>query len=257
MSVHEPIKPQISRVYDYVLGGTQNFEEDRKVAAAMMDVIPSYPTWARLNRRFLTLVAKKWLAEGQTAVLDLGSGLPTQGHFHTIMPDASILYSDFDTFCVSHGGELISHLPNTRYVHGDLRNPQPLLESASAFFQDRRKIAIGFIGVPYFLTEDVITQTARLFHEWASPGAVMALSFLSLEDTEEGRAFDLGLQESMKPMNLRIYFRPTEKMAELMKPWRMVDSKRLEIWLDDPEEVTKDNSFNNALSMHGMLLVHD
>lgn len=257
MTVQEPIKPQIARVYDYVLGGTQNFEEDRKVAAAMMDVIPSYPTWARLNRRFLTLVAKRWLAEGQTAVLDLGSGLPTQGHFHTIMPDAKILYSDYDTFCVSHGGELIAHLPNIKYVHGDLRNPQPLLQAASEFFKDQRKVAIGFIGVPYFLTEDVIAQTAQLFYDWAAPGTVMALSFLSLEDTEEGRAFDLGLQESMKPMNMRIYFRPTEKMVELMKPWRMVDSKRLEIWLNDPEAITQENSVNNALSMHGMLLVHD
>jgi S-adenosyl methyltransferase len=72
-------RPHIGRVYDYVLGGTYNYEADRIAAREIIARIPSYPRMARLNRSFLGYVGQRWAVEGRTRVLDLGSGLPHAG----------------------------------------------------------------------------------------------------------------------------------------------------------------------------------
>ncbi|NOK92089.1 MAG: hypothetical protein GFH26_640225n1, partial [Chloroflexi bacterium AL-N15] len=99
-------KPNISRIYDYMLGGHNNFEPDRHAAEEVLKVFPAYPRWAKLNRWFLQLVAEQWAVQGQQRILDLGSGIPTQGHLHTILPDAKILYTDNDPIAVAYAREL-------------------------------------------------------------------------------------------------------------------------------------------------------
>ncbi|NTW01982.1 MAG: hypothetical protein HGA19_11945, partial [Oscillochloris sp.] len=68
-------KANISRIYDYMLGGRNNFEVDRLTAEQMLKVFPSYPRWARLNRWFLQMVAAQWGQSGHRHILDLGSGM--------------------------------------------------------------------------------------------------------------------------------------------------------------------------------------
>ena len=70
-------KPSIGRIYDYILGGHHNFEVDRIAAQNILKVFPSYPTWARLNRWFVQMVAEQWAGSGHNHILDLGSGMPT------------------------------------------------------------------------------------------------------------------------------------------------------------------------------------
>src|SRR3569832_1532835 len=89
-------KPNIGRIYDYMLGGTQNFESDRLVAERLTEMFPHVRIWTNLNRLFLQAVASKWAQEGLTQVLDLGSALPTQGHFNEFLAQGRILFSDFD-----------------------------------------------------------------------------------------------------------------------------------------------------------------
>ena len=99
--------PHSGRIYDFVLGGHHNFEADRIAAQRIIDVFPAYPTSARLNRWFLRYVAERWGTEGHARVLDLGSGLPTQGHFHEAMPTARILYTDQDPIAVAYGQQIL------------------------------------------------------------------------------------------------------------------------------------------------------
>ena len=140
-------RPQIGRIYDYVLGGTFNHEADRKAARAMMELIPAYPRWARYNRAYLAHVGKRWAKEGRKRVLDLGSGLPTQGHFNEHMPDAAILFSDNDPLSVAQGQQLLAYTPDMAYCQGDLRHPDVLVAEAASFFGAERVLAVGCIGV--------------------------------------------------------------------------------------------------------------
>src|SRR5262245_23126819 len=109
-------RPHISRIYDYVLGGTFNHEADRRVGDLMMERMPSYPRWARLTRSFLAEVGKLWASQGQTHILDLGSGLPTQGHFNSHLPGARILFVDHDAQTVAQGRQLLGESPGMEYV---------------------------------------------------------------------------------------------------------------------------------------------
>ncbi|WP_437624773.1 SAM-dependent methyltransferase [Sorangium sp. So ce1151] len=93
-------KPHSGRVYDYVLGGHHNYEVDRHTATEMMKIVPTYPKWAKLNRWFIQLVGQRWVDTGITSVLDLASGLPTQGHLNDCLPEARILFSDIDPVSV-------------------------------------------------------------------------------------------------------------------------------------------------------------
>src|SRR5689334_6575134 len=92
----DPSKPSIGRMYDYVLGGHHNFEADRMAAEQVLKLLPLYRKVARLNRWFLSLVATRWSEAGVAQVLDLASGLPTQGHYNEYLPEAQILFSDYD-----------------------------------------------------------------------------------------------------------------------------------------------------------------
>ena len=116
----DPLKPHLGRIYDFMLGGHHNHEVDRQAAAAILQSVPSYPKWARLNRWFLQLVATEWEAAGRTQVLDLSSGLTTGGHFQRASAAAKILFSpDVDLLTVSYGNELLKDRPTMKYVQID------------------------------------------------------------------------------------------------------------------------------------------
>jgi hypothetical protein len=107
-------KPHVGRIYDYMLGGHHHYEADRQAAAAILKVFPTYPKWAKLNRWFLQCVASQWQEQGFKQVLDLAAGLPTEGHFNEILPDARILFTDNDPVSVGYGNEALKDNPNIR-----------------------------------------------------------------------------------------------------------------------------------------------
>jgi len=78
----EPSTPHAGRMYDYVIGGTHNFQVDRIAAEQFVKLVPSVPLAAQQNRSFLKVAAEWWRRDGIDRVLDLGSGLPTRGHLN-------------------------------------------------------------------------------------------------------------------------------------------------------------------------------
>lgn len=246
-------KPHIGRVYDYVLGGHHNFEVDRQMAAHIMELMPSYPKWARLNRWFLQFVAERWAAEDRQQVLDLASGLPTQGHMHECMPDARILYSDNDPLSVTYGRQILEKATNTKYVLSDLTEPEHLLADATAFFGDSHEVAVGCIGIAYFLSDDQLKNLAQTLHDWCAPGSTMAISFLqSSSDPEDMKRIDAILQR-FKQMRINIFFRTPEQLAVCMQPWRITETRLLEDWLGIESQVTSEDPDGNIAKMFGAM----
>lgn len=228
-------RPHIGRIYDFMLGGNHNFEVDRAAAEVLLQVVPIYPELARLNRWFLQLIAMRWAQAKVDKVLDLASGLPTQGHFNDYLPDARILFSDNDPLSVSYGQEILRPRPHQRYIHADLQSPQPLFAEAAQFLGTDQRLAVGFIGVSYMLPDSVIKQVAQLTHAFCAPGSVLAMTCIDRAagqpQPSEAEQEDV-LAKIERLARVRAYVRSPEQTAALLAPWRIVEQNPLEDWLD-------------------------
>ena len=229
-------RAHIGRIYDYVLGGTQNYEADRLAAEAMVALMPSYPRWARLNRSFLSHVGRLWAKEGITRILDLGSGLPTQGHFNEHLPDAKILFSDFDPLTVAQAQQLLAYTPDMAYAGIDLRDPEALIERSSTFFGAEKPLAVGAIGIIYFLTDDELRTLMQRLHAYCAPGTVLALSFHHMPVGSDPGPIERVIAEGRKQARINFFLRTPEHVAELIAPWRLTVNKPIQEWLGEPEK---------------------
>lgn len=245
-------KPSVGRIYDYVLGGHHNFEVDRQAAGQILAMFPSYPRWARLNRWFLQMVGQSWADAGYTRVLDLASGMPTQGHMHTLLPDAKVLYCDYDPMTVAYANQVISDTTQTRYIHADLREPAPLLDEADAFFGGERSVAIGCIGVSYFLSPAALSSLAQQLHTWTAPGSVMAATFINGSIVTDANQ---ALVEMFKRMNSELFPRDTATFSQLMQPWHVQSVRPLASWLNVESVMQESDLEGGGAEMYGALLV--
>jgi hypothetical protein len=248
--------PHPGRVYDFVLGGHHNFEADRLAAQRIIDVFPAYRTWARLNRWFLHHVAELWSTEGQARVLDLGSGLPTQGHFHEAMPNAEILYTDRDPIAVIYGQQILEGLEGKSYVQVDLNEPSRLIEEATRVFGDRPKLAIGFIGVGYFFDDATLTALARALHAWCAPGSVLAFSTphqVREFSPEESKEMD-EIAARFAAAKMTVHGRTPERAGELLAPWKVETARLVQEWLDAESILDADDWQESSMAMSGLLL---
>lgn len=123
-----------ARVYDYWLGGKDNFAADRALGDAMIQAIPSLPTMAKANRNFLGRAVEYLVSEcGIRQFLDIGTGIPTAGNVHEvaqrIAPDSRVLYVDNDPLVLTHAQVLMTSTPEgrTEFVKADIREPEAIL----------------------------------------------------------------------------------------------------------------------------------
>jgi SAM-dependent methyltransferase len=246
-------KPNISRIYDYVLGGTHNLEVDRQAAHNIMKVVPAYPRWARLNRDFLQAVARHWAAEGRTHLLDIGSGMPTQGHFHSVMPHTRVLYSDSDPVAVAYARELIGDNPAVAYLEADAREPEVLLRAAEQHFGGAREVAIGCIGVAYLIDDASLERMLRAFHDWAAPGSVLALSQIRIGENWWRNGHQT--MRTIKASGTELFPRDEAVLRRIIGPWELRELASLEAWPGVSSQLQASDRQHNDLDMYGAVLV--
>ncbi|MCW2887599.1 MAG: SAM-dependent methyltransferase [Streptosporangiaceae bacterium] len=126
--------PSIARVYDFLLGGKDNFAVDRQVAQMALEIAPDGPATSQANRDFLQRVVRYLTDEsGIRQFLDLGSGLPTQGNVHEVAqklaPEAHVVYVDNDPIVLAHGRALLTKDGTTTIVQADIREPGAILNN--------------------------------------------------------------------------------------------------------------------------------
>ena len=247
-------KPSVSRIYDYVLGGHHNFEADRAAAERILKFFPSYPTWARINRWFLQMVAARWAEAGYKNVLDLGSGMPTEGHFHTAMPDARVLYTDNDAMTVAYAKDVLGDNPKVSFREADVSQPETIVQLAGQFFGADRHVAIGCIGIAYFIDEASLTRLMKALHRWAAPGSVMALSYIHA-DAESPRS--ISMRENYKRHSgAEVFMRSPEQVAQICLPWRVRENATLEEMLGLEGSLGDAEREGVDAEMFGILLEH-
>jgi hypothetical protein len=125
-------KPNVARVYDYFVGGKDNFSADREFARRAMELAPKAPLSAQNNRAFLCRVVRFLVGEaGVTQLIDIGSGLPTAGNVsevaHEINPDVRVVYVDNDPVVYTHSKALLSDPVKADIINADIRDPGDIL----------------------------------------------------------------------------------------------------------------------------------
>ncbi len=148
----DPLVPSPARMYDYYLGGKDNFPADREAAEQALSVVPFGREVALANRQFLVRAITFIARNGIGQFIDLGTGLPTKPNVHEvareILPDARVLYVDNDPMVCAHARALLATNDGVAAIHGDIRAPQAILNhpvTRALIDFDRPVLQSGFV----------------------------------------------------------------------------------------------------------------
>ena len=156
-------RPQSARIYDYLLGGKDNFAPDRAVGDALIAQVPALPVMVRAQREFLARAVRHLVTEcGIRQFLDLGTGIPAADNIHevaqSLAPDARVLYVDNDPIVLSHARALMTSTPEgaADFVQADVRDPATLLAhpQLQATLDRERPVALMLLGILHHLRDD-------------------------------------------------------------------------------------------------------
>ena len=151
----------IARIYNYLLGGKDNFAADREAADAAVRAYPQAVTTARANRAFLARTVR-YLADGEgiRQFLDVGTGLPSANNTHEVAqdaaPDARIVYVDNDPIVLSHARALLTSKPEgrTAYIEADLRDTAAILADAAGTLDFTQPVAVMLLAVLHCIPDE-------------------------------------------------------------------------------------------------------
>ena len=174
----------VARVYDYWLGGKDNFAADRAAGDQAIEAFPNIPMSARANRAYQARVVRFLAGEvGIRQFLDIGTGIPTANHTHqvaqAVAPESRVVYVDNDPIVLSHARALLASHPAgaTDYVDSDLRDPQKILDGAERLLDFSRPIAVMLMAILQHIDDenDPYAIVATLM-DALPPGSYLALS---------------------------------------------------------------------------------
>jgi hypothetical protein len=173
-----------ARVYDYWLGGKDNFAADREAAERVLAVTPGLRERVRANRAFLARATRYLAAEaGIRQFLDIGTGIPAANNTHevaqAIAPDSRIVYVDNDPIVLTHARALLASGPRgaTQYVDGDIRHPAPILRAAAGTLDFSQPVALMLLGIMHLVRdEDDPYRVVADLLDALPPGSYLTLS---------------------------------------------------------------------------------
>jgi hypothetical protein len=176
-----------ARIYDYWLGGTDNFAADRKAAEEAAAAYPGVVTGARANRQFLARAVRQLAAgAGIRQFLDLGTGIPTANNTHEVAqaaaPESRVVYVDYDPVVLAHARVLLAGSDEglVDYLDADLRDTDTILEQASRTLDFSRPVAIMLIAVLHAIGDDDDPyQIVAKLMDAMPPGSYLALSHVA------------------------------------------------------------------------------
>ena len=180
-SAVDPSVFNVARVYDYFLGGKDNFAADREAAEKVLKMVPDAAEGARMNRRFLERVVRALVGEGITQFIDLGAGIPTSPNVHQIaretVPDARVVYVDNDPMAVAHSRALLCGSPGVLAVQADVRWPQEVLEDQQVrkLIDFEQPVALLMIALLHFVPHEVAPEMLARYRRSLAPGSYLAM----------------------------------------------------------------------------------
>jgi SAM-dependent methyltransferase len=153
-------KPHTARMYDYYLGGRDNYEVDREAAQRIIDLYPDAVVWARANRDFMQRAVRSLVHSGVRQIIDIGTGIPTSPNTHEIAhavsKDVRVAYIDNDPIVATHAGARLLGTGNTGFFLADLRDPAGILEhpTLGGLIDFEQPVAVMLVSLLHFIKDD-------------------------------------------------------------------------------------------------------
>jgi S-adenosyl methyltransferase len=190
--------PSIARVYDYVLGGKQNFAVDRSAGDALLRAVPDTQVLAQDNRALLRRVVRHLVGDtGVRQILDIGSGLPTNGNVHEvareIAPETRVVYVDRDPMVLAHARALLADDDSTEVITADIRDPAAIFDDpvTTRLIDFTAPVAVLISGVlHHFADADDPAGTACAVIERVPPGGYVFISNFLDDDEPRAKALE-------------------------------------------------------------------
>ncbi|MFF2850936.1 SAM-dependent methyltransferase [Streptomyces sp. NPDC058001] len=222
--------PSVSRIYDYYLGGSHNFEVDREAARKAMEFLPGLPKIMQANRAFMRRAVRFAVDEGVTQFLDIGSGIPTFGNVHEVAqaasPGAHVVYVDHDPVAVAHSQAVLNGNEEADVLMGDLRKPREILtaEQVDRLIDLDRPVALLLVAVLHFVedADDPYAAVAEL-RDALAPGSLFIVTHAAYEGIPVQQEQAAGTVNVYKNIRNPLIMRTREEIARFFEGYDMVE----------------------------------
>ena len=235
-----------ARVYDYMLGGTDNYPADRAAADAAIKIWPDIALGAQANRAFLGRAVRYLAGEaGIRQFLDIGTGIPTAGNTHqvaqAIAPESRVAYVDYDPVVLAHARALLTSTEEgaTEFIAADLRHTDAILAQAARLLDFTKPVAVTMLAILHAVpdSDDPYAIVATVMGAMP-PGSYLAISHAAAD------LLDPEMLKSIKDawrgkMQQQIIWRTREQVARFFAGTDLVEPGlvRVEGWRPDPGTV--------------------
>jgi hypothetical protein len=238
--------PHTARIWNYWLGGKDNFAADREVGDQVQEFLPDIVTSARADRAFLRRAVRYLVADaGIRQFLDIGTGLPTADNTHEVAQatarECRIVYTDNDPMVLTHARALLTSTPEgvTDYIDADARDTDTILAQARPTLDFSQPIAVMLLGILNFIDDDGEAQgiVDRLVAAVPS-GSYLAIAHPTTEVNPEGsrRAQEMWNATAKPPITLRSHAQLSRFFAglDLLEPGLITCTR----WRPEPGDPT-------------------
>ena len=180
--------PHPVRIYDYLLGGKDNYAADRAAAEHMVGMMPNVREAARANRSFMVRAVRLMAEEGISQFLDLGTGLPTSPNVHEVaretVPTARVAYVDNEPIVTVFNRALRARVPGIVAVQQDLRHPDAVFSDAGVrdVLDLDEPVGLLLVAVLHFVDPQVASRAIERYVRPLAPGSMLAISAACAED---------------------------------------------------------------------------
>jgi S-adenosyl methyltransferase len=232
--------PHSARIWNYWLGGKDNYAVDRQAGEAYKEIFPGIAVVARTSRGFLTR-AVAYLA-GQAGIrqfLDIGTGLPTADNTHEVAqrvaPASKIVYVDNDPLVLAHARALLTSSPEgaCEYLDADIRNPAAILDAAAGLLDFSQPIALMLMGIMGHFTDEEAYPIVRQLVAGLPSGSYFAL----YDGANTNEAFNQAQEGYNASGAVPYYLRSPEQFERFFGGLELVEPGVVPVphWRPDPD----------------------
>ncbi|MBO3752112.1 SAM-dependent methyltransferase [Streptosporangiaceae bacterium NEAU-GS5] len=235
----DPTVPNVARMYDYFLGGKDNYAADRTAADEVIARMPLTREVARANRAFLGRAVRYLAAEASISqFIDIGAGLPTQDNVHQVAqranPDARVVYVDLDAVVMNHARGILARNQQTVAIVGDVRKPAAILADPelNGLLDLSRPVALLMVALLHFIPDDQgAYEAVAALVDALAPGSYLVISHIgNLPELEDAATV-------YKKANAPVVLRTAPEISCFLDGLTLVDPGVVKVreWRPDPD----------------------
>ena len=238
----DPTTPNVARIYDYYLGGKDNYPADREAGDKVLAADPQVRPTLLANRSFLGRVVRYLAADaGISQFIDLGTGLPTRHNVHQVAqaanPDARVVYVDYDPVVLAHARALLAKDDATTVIEADLRRPAGVLSDPGLrqMIDITQPVAVLMFAILHFVGRDEgATRIIADYRDAVAPGSYLALSLGTTDGVDPAKI--ARMQEIYQNVTAQLTYRSRAEIMGLFEGFGLVEPGlvRLPQWRPDP-----------------------